>query len=150
MELYTGKSLEEYCNASASFSNAMFHSSDDENLNTIHCLYGAAHQWLQGLKEKGRLLNAYIGAVHRCPRGYLDFSVRGDEVEFRQKALKHVNLPVENERQIFFWDEHVKCSVGCKKACDTVWARKCAQLGREMVAVFITRSGSFHTFSSSL
>ncbi|CZR60528.1 uncharacterized protein PAC_10424 [Phialocephala subalpina] len=100
MELYTGHTLEQYCGTSNLVSNASLPQNDEENLNNIHRLY-AAHQWLQNLREKGRLSNAYIGAVHRCLQGYLDFSVGKDEAEFREKALKHVVLPVEQEKQFF-------------------------------------------------
>jgi hypothetical protein len=96
MELYTGQTLEQHC-ASTSIGTA---SSTDEHLQSIQNLY-AAHQWLEELKEKGRLSHGYIGAVHRCLQGYLDFATGDDEAGFRQKVLDHVVLPVEQEMRVF-------------------------------------------------
>jgi hypothetical protein len=96
MELYTGQTLEQHC-ASTSIGIV---SSTDEHLQSIQNLY-AAHQWLEELKEKGRLSHGYIGAVHRCLQGYLDFATGDDEAGFRQKVLDHVVLPVEQEMRVF-------------------------------------------------
>jgi hypothetical protein len=96
MELYTGQTLEQHC-ASTSLGTS---SPDDEHLKSIQNLY-AAHQWLEELKEKGRLSHAYIGAVHRCIQGYLDFATGDDELGFRQKVLDYVVLPVEQEMRVF-------------------------------------------------
>ncbi|TVY83720.1 hypothetical protein LSUE1_G003386 [Lachnellula suecica] len=96
MELYTGQTLEQHCEAASLGSS----SHDDEHLSSIHNLY-VAHQWLEELKEKGRLSHAYAGAAHRCIQGYLDFAIGDDEAGFRQKVLDYVVLPVEQEMRIF-------------------------------------------------
>ncbi|KAE9374642.1 hypothetical protein N431DRAFT_464877 [Stipitochalara longipes BDJ] len=98
MELYTGKTLQQYCTATSLSSTPA--AGCDEHLVNIHNLY-AAHQWWAELKDRGQLSHAYMSAVNHCLQGYLDFSVKEDEADFRQKVLSHVVLPVEEEMQIF-------------------------------------------------
>ncbi|TVY19368.1 hypothetical protein LARI1_G003447 [Lachnellula arida] len=96
MELYTGQTLEQHY-AATSLGTP---SPDNEYLSIIQRLY-VAHQWLEELKDKGRLSHAYINAVHRCIQGYLDFATGDDEAGFRQKVLDQVVLPVEEEMRVF-------------------------------------------------
>ncbi|KAF4630910.1 hypothetical protein G7Y89_g7223 [Cudoniella acicularis] len=91
MELYTGSTMETYC-ASASL--------EQWSSNPVNSLY-AAHQWLEELRNHGHLSHAYVGAVHRCIQGFLDFASGDDEVGFRQSILDNVVTPTEEELRIF-------------------------------------------------